>query len=172
MREKKKAIKVFMTTLVVIILINMSLHFAFFGTGISGFYEKGISGFSIGKTQIGEDINNIDNPISPFSKFAIVMEWTLLILALIFIHLRNKREMKEELTNIKIPEKKGLEKSTQLDTLYHLLQEKKHIHISTISKVFKIDKEMAMAWAKTLESGNLAFINYSSFKEPELILNE
>jgi len=49
---------------------------------------------------------------------------------------------------------------TDLDTLYKVLLNKKQIRISSVSKLFNIEKDIAMDWAKILESGDIAIIDY------------
>lgn len=55
---------------------------------------------------------------------------------------------------------------TDIDILYELIKEKKDIKVSTISKIFEIEKELAMDWAKILESSELVTIEYPGFGGP------
>lgn len=59
---------------------------------------------------------------------------------------------------------------TDLDSLYKILKEKKSMSISDISRVFKVDLEVALGWAKILESGDLAIIEYPRFGKPILTI--
>ena len=61
---------------------------------------------------------------------------------------------------------------TDIDILYKMLKEKKNISLSEISKAFNINKELALEWCKTLETAELAEIQYSTFKEVVLTLKE
>ena len=174
MEHKKRLFGILISVLAIVAILHLTMQFTIFGTGISGFYENGISGMSIGKFSPGDEPRNISSA-SPISKFVLIIEWAFLIGAMIYIFARNKREARKEAEEVKLPQKRKLEKSeksTELDTLYDLLKEKKHLKISTISKLFNISKKVALDWAKTLESGNLATITYPRFGEPELVLNE
>ena len=173
MKEKNKIIAIIVPTLFLVTIIHSILQLTIFGTGISNFNEAGISGFSIGKLTVGEEFKN-NNSISLLSKIIIALEWALLLSAIIFVLIKNKMEIKKEIENTKLPEKKisRFHKTTELDTLYTLIKEKKHLRLSTIAKIFKVRKETALNWARTLESGNLVKISYPKFGEPEIFLNE
>ena len=69
-------------------------------------------------------------------------------------------------------EKNTSKSKTDLDALYSELKDKKRIKISSISKAFGISKELALEWAKILESGDLASIEYPNMSEPIIVLNE
>ena len=173
MKEKNKLVGIIIPILILVAVIHSMLQLTIFGTGISSFNEAGISGFSIGKLKVGEGFKN-NGSISLVSKIIIALEWALLISSIIFVLIKNKREMKEEIENTKLPKIKisKSEKTTELDTLYNLIKEKKHLRLSTIAKIFKVKKEIALNWARTLESGNLVKISYPKFGEPEVFLNE
>ena len=170
--RKKRIFGIITSVLIIAIILHQTLHFTIFGTGISGLYETGISGLSIGKFYLGEELRK-NQTASPVSRTILIIEWSLLIIAIAFIFVRNKIEAKKEAESVKLPQKyKKSEKSTELDVFYNLLKEKKHLKLSTIEKVFSVSKKVALSWAKTLESGNLARIEYPRFGEPEVILNE
>ncbi|NPE26914.1 hypothetical protein HNV12_02840 [Methanococcoides sp. SA1] len=61
---------------------------------------------------------------------------------------------------------------TDLDTLYEILKQKKTIDIIDIEKTFNVDSDVAFEWAKILENGNLAIIDYPRFRKPTLKLVE
>ncbi|MFH0808397.1 MAG: hypothetical protein V1888_02165 [archaeon] len=61
---------------------------------------------------------------------------------------------------------------TDLDTLYEILKERKSIGIADIEKLFNVNSEVALGWAKILENGDLAIIDYPSFGKPVLMLVE
>jgi len=173
MMRKKGLFGILVSTLIIITIMHQTLHFTVFGTGISGFFETGISGLSIGKFYLGEELRKNSLTTSPISKIALIIEWSLLIIALIFIFIRNKTTARKEIEEIKSPQKyKKSERSTEIDMLYNMLKEKKHLRLSTIAKVFNVSKKVALSWAKTLEYGNLVTINYPKFGDPEIILNE
>src|SRR3989344_3768916 len=116
MARKKRIAGVVLSLLILIIVLHMSYHFAVIGTGLSGFYEKGISGYSVGKFPLGEEIRNNYKIASPISKLILGIEWALVIIVVLFIFIRNKTDLKKELSSIKTPEKyRKTEKSTELD---------------------------------------------------------
>ena len=159
--------------LFIIALSHTFFQFAVIGTGINNFYEQGISGFAIGKLQIGEEFKSKADPYSSLSLTLIAIEWLALLSFILLAMIKNRLSLKREILAIHI--NKHSDKSTtktDLDYLYDTLKEKKHLKITTISKAFGIDKELAMNWCKTLEEGNLATINYPRMGEPEVELNE
>ncbi len=173
MERKKRIEGIALLFILVVLIVHMIYHFFVFGTGLTGIYEKGISGFSIGKFPLGEELRTNYRLASPISKIILGVEWGLAVILMIFIFMRNKKEIKKEISNIKSPQKyKKTEKSTDLDLLYNILKEKKHLRLSTIARIFNISKKIALEWAKTLESGNLVKIEYPRMSEAEVILNE
>ena len=173
MDRKKRIASVALSFIIVVLIVHMVYHFFVFGTGLTGFYEKGISGFSIGKFPLGEELRANYKSASPISKIILGIEWVAAVSIIIFIFIRNKKEIKKEVSSIKSPQKyKKTEKSTELDLLYNILKEKKHLRLSTIARIFDISKKTALDWAKTLESGNLVKIEYPRMSEPEIVLNE
>ncbi len=173
MMKKKRIFHVLLTLLILLAILHTIFHFSVFGTGLPNLNEKGISGLIVGETNIGESIRNNYASLSPTSKIIIILEWEIIIAAFIFIYVRNKIEMKKEVASVSRPQKyKTSKKSTDLDALYNLLKEKKHLRLSTITKVFKINKDIALDWARTLENAGLIEIHYPRIGEPELVLNE
>lgn len=173
MKDKNRLIAIIIPGLILVAIIHSILQLTIFGTGISSFNEAGISGLSIGKLTVTEEFQK-NNSISLISKIIIALEWALLISSIIFVLIKNKIEIKKEIENTKLPKIKisKSEKTTELDTLYELIKEKKHLRLSTIAKIFKVKKEVALNWARTLESGNLVKISYPKFGEPEININE
>ena len=132
-----------------------------------GNFNKGLTGLSIKET-FSDAYTNLPQS----SKIFLVIQWGILIFVLIFSYIKDKKIIlgKNELAGIdlkKMSEKQG----TDLDTLYNLLQTKKKLNLSTISRVFNIDEEVAIEWCKILEYGNLAVIDYSA-GSPLIRLNE
>lgn len=102
------------------------------------------------------------NETSWIEKIFLIGQWILVGFLVLLVVVRDKKIEKkvEEIGNVKIERKKN---ETDIDVLYELLKEKKQIKISSISKLFKIKEDVAMNWAKTLESGNLGEIDYPGF---------
>ncbi len=146
----------------VILLINLGILSYKYGS------TKVLTGLSVKDT-----LSKTYKDISPASKVFLVMQWVVLILILIFSFVKDKNSkiVKNELAGINI-EKMSEKKGTDLDTLYNLLKTKKELRISTVARVFKIGKTVAMEWCKILEAGNLAIIEYPSSREPVIKIIE
>lgn len=132
--------------------------------------SNSISGLSIQKTPE----NKTNGYFSSLSEVFIILEWTFLILGAVFFVLKRKIDLRKEVINLYITKKYYTheKKQTDIDILYEILQEKKHLKIASISKVFHIPKETAMEWAKILENGNLASLYYPQFGDPEILLSK
>ena len=61
---------------------------------------------------------------------------------------------------------------TDLDNLYCMLRQKGKLTIEEISNYFKVPEDLAMSWAKTLESGKFATLSSPRFGKPTLVLNQ
>lgn len=132
-----------------------------------GNFNKGLTGLSIKET-FSDAYTNIPQS----SKIFLAIQWGILIFILMLSYIRDKKIIlgKNEFAEIdlkKMSEKQG----TDLDILYNLLQNKKKLNLSTISRVFNINEEVAMEWCRILESGNLAVIDYPA-EGPLVRLNE
>lgn len=173
MMEKKGLHSMLFRILIALVLtvavMHTSLYFALYGTGIPGFGQKGISGFSIGKIS-GEAVKS--NPsISVISRIIIAAEWLLLIAVLFINSLAQRLHLKKEAIEIKDIKLKHEKSKTDIDALYDLLKEKKRLPIPVIAKLFGVKEELVEEWAKILEDNNLASVYYPRMGEPELRLN-
>ncbi len=157
--------------LLLVALTHTAFHFLFFGTGISSFGERGISGLAIGPISFDDSAKQEYFNLSPFSRGVIIIEWVAIIFILVFAFVKNKMNVKKEVIDLNLKERYTKSK-TDLDVLYDVLKEKKHLRISTVSKAFSIDRETAMEWCQILESGNLASIEYPTFGDAEVKINE
>ena len=139
----------------VIILANLGI-----------FFYKTFSG-SVTGMSVGDSLSNTLKEISTGTKIFLAVEWLALLafVALAVLRDRNVKSNREEIRGINVKELCG-KHGTEMDALYILLQKKKKISLSNISRLFSIDKDTAMDWAKILESGNLAEIDYSAMGEP------
>ena len=157
-------------------IIHGLTHLVVFGTGVSQFYPSGVSGLAIGNIDLDSFTNQFKQKYSfsnEISKIIIGAEWLILLLMIGVSALWQRLTGKIEI----VPIKKKIEVnkehiSTDIDTLYNLLKEKKKLRFSAIMKAFNVDKDIVTEWAKILEAGNLAIINYPKFSEPEIILEE
>jgi hypothetical protein len=172
MVSKKILLNLTITLFILVAIIHTILQFSIYGTGIPGFYESGISGFSIGKFAIGEEFRKEHTSLSNPSKIILIAEWAFILCLIIISLIKGKAEQKKELETLKLKEKHSSKNKTDLDTLYDLLKEKEHLSIKTIAKIFNVKKEIAKNWCETLESGNLATLRYPRIGDPELVINK
>lgn len=176
-RGTSALLKVSISLVLLVVIVHLLAHFMVYGTGIPFLGEKGISGLSIGPLEVNEDelldFKSANPGFASLSKYIILGEWGLLILLVVLTFAGDRINLKKEVMTLKEKEEyRKSENQTDLDTLYEILKEKKSLRLSTISKLFSIDKELVMQWIDTLESGNLASISYPRFGEPEVKLIE
>lgn len=154
MDEKKK---VFSITLLIVIILGFA--------NVSLYYVKhpSLSGMAI--KNFPKTINTSDPSFIIF-----MIQWVLIFLILIVTLVKILKSTGEKKNNFKLDEnKKGI---TDLDVLYKLLQDKKKLKISSISKLFNVPKDKALEWGKILDNHNLAIVEYPAFTEPELWVKE
>ena len=172
MGAKKFLFTLLVMLVLIIAIIHIILHSALFGTGIPGFYKSGISGFSIGQFS-PEAFRETNTDFLKISWVIIIAEWALLIIMITIAIKKSKMDLKKEFNHALLKEKHSRgEHKTDLDVLYDILKEKKHLHLQTIAKIFKVEAKVAKNWCQILVSGNLATLEYPRFGDPELILNE
>jgi hypothetical protein len=127
-------------------------------------YSKNLTGFSV-KTSVIDFYSQIP----PISRFLLIAQWAVLVIVILFMVIKDKRTKSDDKKIIKIDIKENYDKKkTDLDVLYDILKKEKSLKLSTISRSFGIDKEIAMEWCKILESGNLVMIDYPGFGEPTI----
>lgn len=127
-------------------------------------FNSGLTGYSV-----VESFGEMYSSLPMTSKVLLWVQICALVLLLLYIMFRDKgiTEDKKELSTINLSES-SRPSETDLDVLYKLLKEKGKLRISTIAKAFKIDSSLAMEWAKTMEEGKLATIDYPRFSGPIL----
>jgi len=156
--------------LLVFAFVHTTAHFMLHGTGVSGLGQKGVSGLVITKIGFDEGVKDEYAQVSPISSIVIIGEWSLLIILAIFALVHQRLHLKKAEAHIEI--KRTDSSKTDLDLLYEALQEKKIISLSNIEKLFKVDRNTVMSWCTTLESSDLARIQYPRIGEPDLVLEE
>ena len=172
MGAKKLLFTLSIALITLIAIVHIILHVALFGTGIRGFYNSGVSGFSIGQFS-QQTVIETKTDFLNISRTIIITEWSLLIILIVTTIIKGKKDLKKELQHVQLKEKHSIEEhKTDLDVLYDILKEKKHLHLQTIAKIFKVDIDVAKNWCQILVAGNLATLEYPRFGDPELILNE
>ena len=127
-----------------------------------------LTGFSV-VSKVGE----IYSSLPTTSKLVLFLQVGIFIIILLYAAFKDRGILQdnEEIDEIDLKETIK-QPGTDLDTLYKLLKEKNKLRISTIRKIFKIDKDLAMEWGKTLEEGGLAVIDYPRFSGPILKLKQ
>lgn len=168
--KNRSKLGILAAVLLVFAFIHTTTHFALHGTGVSGLGQKGVSGLVITKIGFDEGIKDEYAHVSPVSSIIIIGEWSLLIILAIFALVHQRIHMKKAEAHIEI--KRNDSSKTDLDLLYEALQDKKIISLSNIEKLFKVDRKTVMSWCTTLESSDLARIQYPRIGEPDLILEE
>jgi len=159
MDEKKRDL---LLAFVIIVLIASSNVYLYYKQ-----VKPSVSGMAI--TEVPKLFTQLN-----FSVIAFIAQWFLIVVVVILFyvrHLRRKKEEKIKVSYKEIKDKHG-RAGTDIDALYSLLREKKHLKISTISKIFSVDKDKALEWCKILENSNLAILNYPAFSEPEVEIIE
>lgn len=176
MGKRGKVLAVFLSFFVLLILLHSVYHLFIYGTGISGFAEVGISGVVVGDKDFRDELVAFTSESfgKGVSKWILIAEWSALMVVILFSIVRRKISSKKEIESLNLKKSKIGRKgpSTDLDSLYEILKEKKHLKLSTISKVYGINEDVAMSWGKTLESGNLVKVDYPLFGEPRFVYSE
>lgn len=166
MQKRQRFIGFFAMFLVALALGHLFIQVAFFGTGIRGIAEKGISGLAVDDTQ-GTRFN------LSLSTVILFAEWGLILLGFVFVYAKHKIDLRKEFEDLQnIKGRKQFRPGTELDNFYELLQEVKHFRLSSAAKVFRVDDEVIEDWAKTLESRKVAQLTYPRIGGPEIIFNK
>ncbi|MBU0467343.1 MAG: hypothetical protein KJ718_04725 [Nanoarchaeota archaeon] len=171
--KKRVVAKIFLWLFVLVALSHSTVHFLSYETELVGLPKESISGFSIGKVDIGDDILNMYPIKSSISRLVVIGEWFLIIVFALVIFLKGKLEFKREIGELQVLKKTYHEQnSTDLDKLYKILQKRSRVGFNTVSKAFNVDEEIVKNWAETLEEGNLAYIKYGKFGDAEIVLKK
>ena len=129
----KRGVKILISVLwlFIIVAVGHSLfHFYLFGTGINGFFENGVSGFSIGGFTVGEERTGTYSSAVSISQMAVIFEWFAILVIFVLVYTKSRIEFKRETKDLEGEKSKiGLRAKTDLDKLYELLQKKKRILI-------------------------------------------
>ncbi|MBI5804051.1 hypothetical protein HY450_02300 [Candidatus Pacearchaeota archaeon] len=172
MKRKSGFLKLLMTFLILLIIIHSFVHLSVYGTGISAEVDGTISGFSVGKVKVGEEIKSVYPLKQSLSGIFVVGEWVLLLIFFVFFFTKSRLSKRKEFEEIHMNRKKRMGTKTDIDVLYEMLKEKKRLRFSSIAKAFEIEESVVMEWGKTLESGGLALIDYPRFGEPYIVIKE
>lgn len=170
----KKGVKILVVALWLFLIVaagHSIFHFYVFGTGIQGFFENGLSGFSIGGFSVGEEKTGTYSATISISQVAVILEWLALIVMFVLVYAKSKIEFNRETRDL-AARRLNLEAhaKTDLDKVYELLKRENRISFSAIKKVFEVDDEIVEGWAEILRSGSLATVDYPRIGGPELVL--
>ena len=101
----------------------------------------------------------------------LLIQVPVILFILIFAYIRSKGIQKRKMEIREIDVQQFSKKSkTELDALYNILKTKKELSIRSIANLFKIEEDLAMEWARILESGELVTIDYPGFGVPRVFL--
>jgi len=166
--EKQKGFLFFRVFSLVVIIFFINLGIFVFNN-ID--FNQGFTGNSVKEVTKSTLSEIFDMP--KISQIFLIAQWTLLILAIFYSVVHDKLNLKDrnQIFNINSYKFKNKNK-TDIDILYSALKDKKSLKLSTISRAFRINKEVATEWCKILESGDLGVIDYPGFGEPVLRLKE
>ena len=173
MVKRERIWYILLVSFFLIAFFHSFVHIAVYGTGVFGLAEKGVSGFSIGKVDVGEELSAKYGVESVFSRYLVIFEWVVFLAIAVFLYsinrIRDQRDLGElktakEATNSKI--------RTDIDSFYEMLKEKKRLKFSVVASVFDVSLSVVETWAKTLESAELATVDYPRFGSPEVLIAE
>lgn len=157
-RMTKLKTSVFFMGFFILLVFGLSIFFF-----VRGNQEPSISGSFI------DDFGSLPFEMN-LSLIAFVGQWVLLLLIVFIGYLRFLKHRREEEAKIRtfvIPQ--NLPKpQTNIDVFYSLIKEQKALSLTIISKLFKINKEKALEWARILEDKELVTIEYPAFSDPEV----
>lgn len=171
MSEKGAGLKVIVSGILLLAIVHTAFHYAAHGTGIPHLGDKGLSGFAVGKTQVGEEIKNF-YPLAPqSSKIFLMVEWACVLAGAIMLYTRQKAPLLEVAVTPapSLPQIQAGSITTDLDRLHALVAERKRVKLSAITSMFQVSKDIAMSWGSTLEEDNLLHIEYPHLGEPEFV---
>ncbi len=155
---------IFLAFLVGLFLVTMSWPYLS--------YQAGDNDVSITGNSIREAVDIFYETSSLNQRIFILSQIFLLIIIVIaaFIVVR-KFKTKEKLVKTDYVVKNEERRSrTDLDVLYEMLKRKKEIDLEDVEGAFKVAPDIALGWAKVLENGDLAEVDYPRFGKPVLRL--
>jgi len=137
------------------------------------FLSRGRFSYITFKTNLENKINftsSLDLPLLTF-----VFLWVIIFLIIIIMSKKLQKKIKTEkriTLELGIMKQKKSKSATDIDILYEILKKRKKLSTGEISRIFKIENEKALEWAKIFENHNLATIEYPAFDDPEIKIKE
>ena len=167
-----KLLKVFVSIVIAIVLLQTAFYF---------FISKPSSIENNSQTITGKVSFEIDEnliQLSPAEKTFLGIEWGVVVIIVLVILIRGRIKMHQTdkkdhmVEKMNIRRLKKAKQETDLDLLYRILKANKELKLKTIAKLFSINKETALNWCKILEEGDLAILDYPTFGDPKLVINQ
>lgn len=111
------------------------------------------------------------NSSSVNHRIFILIQFFLVIFVIVAVLIVIKRfKSKSRLSKREFVKSGRVGSRTDLDILYEMLQKYKEVSIVDVGRIFDVAPDISLGWAKVLESGNLATIEYPRFGKPVLRL--
>ena len=171
MIKKGTARKLFFLAFVAVTILHTAVHFISIEGETVGITKEGISGFSVGKIAISEEILKTYPIGASLSRLIVIGEWLFVILFGVLLYLGVAKDFNKEISDlkeIKLSDNKNY--TTDLDRLYEMLKLRKRIGFGAIAKVFDVNQDLVKEWSETLEGGGLASVEYPRIGGAELVL--
>lgn len=169
MMKELKAMKFFFSLLLLVGVLHFVFHFFVLQQGIFGLMPSGISSYELLDNTLLENLKTKFNPVSGSSSaLVLIIEWSAIFFFIVFFAFFRRIRDRKEMESLNLGKEK-MEKTwtnTDLDNLYEVLKERKSLKLSTISKVYSVDKDTVMSWGRALESAGLVKVVYPMFGEP------
>src|SRR3972149_1408025 len=98
MRKRPSFASIFLSLIIVIAVAHLIIQMTFYGTGIKGFAESGISGNVVD----GTESNGIwDRVVLSTSTIILFTEWVLIFLGVLFVYAKHRVDLKKEFKDLK-----------------------------------------------------------------------
>ncbi len=159
MIEQKK--RGFLEIVIGITMIIVLLLAAWFFLLRGAFEFKGVQDF-------GKNSYELYNSLPTGSKSIILIQIFILVSFFLYFLFKGFQMIFDVKTVEETEQSEQQSMETELDRLYRIIKDNKDISVSVVSKEFKISENLAIEWAKILESGNLIEIEYPQFGSPKL----
>jgi len=163
-------LKIVFSLVLLLAILNTSVHFVAFELGIFGLSQEGVSGFAVGGLPVGEAVQEGYPVDAFFSRLIVIGEWALVIVFAMIFFIQGRKTFKKNLKELEaMKNAKRKRHHTDLDVLHGMLKKKGRIGFKSISKVFNIDEDLVREWSDTLVEGNLARVKYPRIGDAELV---
>ncbi len=165
----ESALKFFLSALLLVGVMHVFFHFFVLRAGLYGLFDNGISGLQIAEDGLLDKLKaNFFSVQSTSSATILIIEWVVIFTFGVFFILFRRAQDKKEMDSLNLGKEKVQKTwtNTDLDNLYEVLKERKSLKLSTISKAYKVEKDVVMSWGRALEQADLVKVVYPMFGEP------